>query len=115
MTLRFSSTWDYQILKNEIDEDFKDLQKQVKSTFKDILSAYIEKENSKKTKEAINALIEEKTKGKISKTFAKSLINTIFFDDNPSKSEIIDFIDGYVSQEAPPKKTYPNQRSQRVS
>ncbi len=91
-------------MKNEIDEDFKDLQKQIKITFKDILSAYVEKENSKKTREVVNALIEEKIKGKISKSFAKSLMNTILVDENPSKAEIVDFIDNYSNNDAPAKK-----------
>ena len=64
----------------------------------------MEKEHSKKPKDVVNGLIDERSKGKISKAVAKTIVNALLVDSNSSKAEILAAIDRHCQEAAAPAK-----------
>lgn len=77
------------ILRNEVDEEFADIQSQIKGTIEDILLSLIESNNPNKNKKIINKMYETKRKGKISDNMALEIVNTMYTNEHPNKDEIL--------------------------
>lgn len=77
------------ILRNEIDEDFKDVLYQIKDTIKDLLLGVLEQDNSSKNKESLARLLDKKYEGNISFKLALKIIDMMYTEDNPKREEII--------------------------
>ena len=78
------------ILRNEVDEEFADIQKQIKLTINDILMNLIETQNPNKGKREINNMFSSKAKGRINENMALEIINTMYTDEHPNKEEILE-------------------------
>ena len=78
------------ILRNEVDEEFAEIQKQIKLTINDILMNLIETQNPNKGKHEINSIFAKKAKGRISEQMAMEIVNTMYTDEHPNKEEILE-------------------------
>jgi len=78
------------ILRNEVDEEFADIQKQIKLTINDILMNLIETQNPNKGKREINNMFSSKAKGRINENMALEIVNTMYTDEHPNKEEILE-------------------------
>ena len=77
------------ILRNEVDEEFAEIQTQIKLTINDILMNLIETKNPNKGKRQINTMFSKKVKGRVSENIALEIINTMYTDEHPNKDEIL--------------------------
>lgn len=77
------------ILRNEVDEEFANIQGQIKDTIEEILVSLIETNNPNKIKRIINKMVEEKKKGVIPESLALEIVNTMYTDEHPNKDEIL--------------------------
>lgn len=78
------------ILRNEVDEEFAEIQKQIKLTINDILINLIETKNPNKGKREINTIFSRKIKGRVSESIALEIVNTMYNDEHPNKEEILE-------------------------
>jgi hypothetical protein len=86
------------VLRNEIDEEFADIQKQIKMTINDILFSLLESRNPSKGKSEINKLFNDKLNGRISEDLALEIVNTMYTDEHPNKSEIMEKLEEKISE-----------------
>lgn len=77
------------ILRNEVDEEFAEIQKQIKLTINDILMNLIETQNPNKGKREVNGLYTARVKGWIREGTALEIVNTMYTDEHPNKDEIL--------------------------
>jgi hypothetical protein len=88
------------ILRNEIDEDFKDVFYQIKHTMKDLLYGVLEQENPSKNKNALNQMLEEKVQENISYSCCLKIVDMMYKESNPKRSEIIKAIQEKLEKKA---------------
>ena len=80
-------------MKNEIDEDFKEVIEQIKSAVKEYIMILIEREYPKKSREFINQIMGERIQGKITRDVAYDIIETIYQNNIELKKAICDQIE----------------------
>jgi hypothetical protein len=78
------------ILRNEVDEEFAEIQKQIKLTINDILINLIETRNPNKGKREVNSILSKKVKGRVSEQVGLEIVNTMYTDEHPNKDEILE-------------------------
>ena len=87
------------ILRNEVDEEFANIQSQIKGTIEEILLNLIETNNPHKSKKVINKMMADKKKGIISESLALEIVNTMYTDEHPNKEEILIKLEAKVEEE----------------
>lgn len=87
------------ILRNEVDEEFAEIQKQIKLTINDILLNLIETKNPNKGKREVNILFSKKVKGRVSEITAFEIVNTMYTDEHPNKDEIVNKLSVKISDD----------------
>jgi len=88
------------ILRNEVDEEFANIQSQIKGTIEEILVNLIETNNPHKSKKIINKMVVEKKKGIVSESLALEIVNTMYTDEHPNKEEILIKLETKVEEES---------------
>ena len=86
------------VLRNEVDEEFVDIQKQIKGTIEDILLSLIETNNPNKTKKIVNQIYKDRKKGFVSENIALEIINTMYTNQHPNKDEILKKLEEKVEE-----------------
>lgn len=85
------------ILRNEIDEDFKDVLFQIKNTIKDLLFGVLEQDFGNKNRDVLIKKLEKKIEGNLSYKLALRIIDMMYTEGNPKREEIIKSIqDNFV-------------------
>jgi len=102
-TLKKTSKWPSsdllfnKILKNEIDEEFRELQKIMSTSLHEILVGLTEAELMQKPREIVSAVVEERLKGRISKELARDILDTVYQENNSMKQEIWDKVEAKIN------------------
>ena len=87
------------ILRNEVDEEFSNIQSQIKGTIEEILVSLVETNNPHKSKKVVNKMVLEKKKGIVSEGLALEIVNTMYTDEHPNKDEILTKLEEKVEEE----------------
>lgn len=87
------------ILRNEVDEEFANIQTQIKGTIEEILVSLLETNNPNKSKKVINKMVKEKIKGMVDEGLALEIVNTMYTDEHPNKDEILMKLEDKVEEE----------------
>lgn len=78
------------ILRNQVDEEFAEIQKQIKLTINDILMNLVETQNPNKGKREVNIIFSTRVKGRIRENMALEIVNTMYTEEHPNKDEILE-------------------------
>lgn len=87
------------VLRNEVDEEFANIQSQIKETIEEILVSLVETNNPNKIKRVINKMVDDKKKGVVSEALALEIVNTMYTDEHPNKDEILLKLEARVAEE----------------
>lgn len=98
-------------MKNEIDEDFRFIQKEIKQTLVEIMTNIIETENPKYTKVTVDVVLDKRLKGKISLHVLEALLKTMYPDDTYKQDELYGEILKDNKVTLPPTKLWVNKIS----
>lgn len=79
----------YKILKNEVDEGFALIQKEIKQTLEDIMVSIIETENPKFSKMTVDVVLEKRLKGKVSVTVTESILKSMYPNNTQKQDDLL--------------------------
>ena len=92
---RSSTAFANELLKNDIDESFVEIQRRIRVSLFEVLVSFIEMENPKKSREVIISLVDERIRGFITKEEAKDMVAALFPEENIYRELINVEIDVY--------------------
>lgn len=83
------------MLKNECDEEFRFVQKQVKDTVNDLVKVFVKRRNPNKSEKEVTALVAAKFKGAITETEWTEIVKYMYNEDDTNL--IQDRISGLIT------------------
>lgn len=87
-------------MRNEIDEEFRVIQNEIKSTLVELLTSIVESNNQKASKVIKDSIINKQLKGKISRVNIEEILNAMYADDPEKRDDILEEIDILNQQQA---------------
>lgn len=87
-------------MRNEIDEEFRVIQNEIKSTLVELLTSIVESNNHKASKVIKDSIINKQLKGKISRVNIEEILNAMYADDPEKRDDIMEEIDILNRQQA---------------
>lgn len=87
-------------MRNEIDEEFRVIQNEIKSTLVELLTSIVESNNQKASKVIKDSIINKQLKGKISRVNIEEILNAMYADDPEKRDDIMEEIDILNQQQA---------------
>ena len=92
-------------MKNDIDEEYYDIQNGMKETFAQLLLRIIEDNNPKKSKDTINNLYQKCLTEFLPKDIAIEIIDILYIEESLLKTAILDRIDVEIIKESQRQRT----------
>lgn len=77
------------VMRNEIDEEFAEIQAQIRLTVDDILQSLVEERNVNKSRLRIQAAFQTFKEGRVDKALCYEIIDTMYTAEHPNKPEIV--------------------------
>ena len=84
------------ILRNEIDEEFSEIQGQIKGTIDEVLMSLVEARQPNKGRKQLNAQFASLKEGSISLAFGLEIVGTMYPEEHPNRDEIVRKLRGKV-------------------